>query len=158
MESWKANEEWRQRRRDEWSMYLDDVATLDLQEKIQKITGLDDEIINCEENTPVQQWIDNMTEKMLIRYVDYEKSNNIDTQKFIEEDLSGNNIILNQKKIQREKNCLEILASIGFNKQYLNWYVDVRGKTIDNINENDIIHHMTIDEMIETIINVAFMD
>lgn len=90
----RATEEWLIQRR-EYSEYSDCIVTKEIQEKVKNTTGLSDEILDCEENTNMQLWIDNITDKLIKSYV------------------------TTHEDIRRKDDISTILLLIGFKKEYL---------------------------------------
>jgi hypothetical protein len=124
----EGNKEWREKRRNEWSEYKGYFTDREIQINFQNITGLDSFIVECEENIELQLWIDNMVEKLLQRF----------------EDL----------KLPENMNYFTILLKLGFHKNILNGMLknEVENGPQD---ESNIIYHMTLDEVLESIIRYA---
>jgi len=130
MEHWIANKAWRENRRNNWSEYKGCFTNLEDKKTFQKITGLDDSIVECEENIEVQLWVDNMVERLLQRF----------------EDLN----------LPIGTNYLTILLRLGFNKDLLDTYGGFKNEVEDGPeDENNIIYHMTVDEVLEAVIRCA---
>lgn len=121
---------WRENRRKKWSEYKGCFTNLEDKLNFQKITGLDDSIVECEENIEVQLWVDNMVERLLQRFEDLE--------------------------LPPKMNFLTILLRLGFNKTLLDTHGGFKNEIEDGpVDENDMIYHMTVDELLEAIIRCA---
>jgi hypothetical protein len=90
-----VNEEWLQRRREEYSSYMGYFVTEEIQNKFQKITGLEDDIVKCDKDIEMQLWIDNIVDKLCKKYESIDEKKN---------------------------NICDILLQIGFDKQILREY------------------------------------
>lgn len=130
MEHWLANKDWRENRRNTWSEYKGYFTSLEDKLIFQNVTGLDDFIVACEENIELQLWVDNMVERLLQRF--------------------------EELKLPPKMNYLTILLRLGFNKKLLDKYGVFKKEVEDGpADENDIIYHMMLDEVLEVVIRYA---
>lgn len=114
-ESNSSFEKWREYRR-EHSSHINRKATTEIQQKLAEITGLNMDIVQCDENICQPLWIDNMTDILLSHVCDLTKRN------------------------KHEELC-NILLNIGFSKEYLEYHDAFRedygeAMTWENIIEN----------------------
>lgn len=80
-------------RRCENGMYKGQYATTHIQTQVQRITGLDESIITCDETTPLQRFIDTIAETLDAQY--------------------------HALPLSRDENLSEILLEMGFKRELL---------------------------------------